>query len=171
MGCIVYNLECRIKLKCSFIWYLSNYQASIINPLVLGKLYFSLRNKFWGKFLVLSKTLSAEKLVHWFWAVSEQKTMNKKWGNQKAGRGWRTIEGNACRQTLGFWKPPTWPVMPECAHWLLMLSTAVINWPITCLASIERKWTFEDMCGTKTKYLNLSKYFERKARMVEIEKS
>ena len=31
--------------------------------------------------------------------------------SERAGRGWGRKEGNACRQTPGFWKPPTWPVM------------------------------------------------------------
>ena len=46
--------------------------------------------------------------------------------SKRAGRGWGRKEGNACRQTPGFWKPPTWPVMPEFAHRHLMLSSAVI---------------------------------------------
>ena len=33
--------------------------------------------------------------------------------SRRAGRGWGRKEGNACRQTPGFWKPLTWPVMPE----------------------------------------------------------
>ena len=34
---------------------------------------------------------------------------------RKDGEG-KGKEGNACRQTPGFWKPPTWPFMSECAH-------------------------------------------------------
>ena len=45
--------------------------------------------------------------------------------SKRAERGWGRKEGNACRQTPGFWNPSTWPAMPECAHLHLMLSTAV----------------------------------------------
>ena len=46
-------------------------------------------------------------------------------------RGWGRKEGKACRQTLEFWNRPLF--MPECAHCHLMLSSAVINWPIKFL--------------------------------------
>ena len=40
----------------------------------------------------------------------------KNGASKRAGRGWGRKEENACRQTPGFGKPPTWPVMPEFAH-------------------------------------------------------
>ena len=49
--------------------------------------------------------------------------------------------------------------MPECAHRHL-LSSAVINWPIKCLAFVERKWIFQDACGTKNSF-----FVFRKQRM------
>ena len=50
----------------------------------------------------------------------------KNGASKRAGRGWGRNEGNACRQTPRFWKPPTWLVKPEFTHRHLMLSSAVI---------------------------------------------
>ena len=50
----------------------------------------------------------------------------KSGASKRAGRGWGRKEGNACRQTPGFWKPPTWSVTPEFANRHLMLSSTVI---------------------------------------------
>ena len=97
---------------------------------------------------------------------------------QRAGRGRGRKEGNACRQTPGFWKPPTWPLMPELAHRHLMLSSnlfprafplkkwvpffkgktlgtrlAVIschNWPMKCLPFRGAEINFRGrVCETK----------------------
>ena len=86
--------------------------------------------------------------------------------SKRAGRGWGRKERNACTQTQGFWKPANWRAMPECTHRHLMLSSTVIYWPIKRLASVERKWTFEDggneserstevcNCSFKVKFVN-----------------
>ena len=50
----------------------------------------------------------------------------KNGASKRAGRGRGRKEGNACRQTPRFLKPPTWSVIPEFTHWHLMLSSAVI---------------------------------------------
>jgi len=47
--------------------------------------------------------------------------------SKRGRRGRGRKEGNARRQTPGFWKLPTWPFMPERAHWDFVLSSAVIN--------------------------------------------
>ena len=75
----------------------------------------------------------------------------KNGASKRTGRGWGGKEGNACRQTPGFWKPPTWPVMPEFVHWHSMLSSAVIiHWPIKCLAFLGAEMNFRGrMCETK----------------------
>ena len=68
-----------------------------------------------------------------FRAVQEQRTRNESQRprengiSKTVGRGRGRKEGNACGQTPGFWKPPTWPVMPEFAHRHLMLSSAVLT--------------------------------------------
>ena len=54
--------------------------------------------------------------------------VKKRGGAGKKGK--ETLAG----QTPLVWKLPTWPVMHECAHRHLMLSSAVINWHIKCLA-------------------------------------
>ena len=54
------------------------------------------------------------------------KDREKSGASKRAGRGWGRKEGNACRQTPGFWKPPTWSVTPEFANRHLMLSSTVI---------------------------------------------
>ena len=54
------------------------------------------------------------------------KDREKSGASQRAGRGWGRKEGNACRQTPGFLKPPTWSVTPEFANRHMMLSTTVI---------------------------------------------
>ena len=54
------------------------------------------------------------------------KDREKSGASKRAGRGWGRKEGNACRQTPGFWKPPTWSVTPEFTNRHLMLSSAVI---------------------------------------------
>ena len=75
---------------------------------------------------------------------SKEQGPMKNEASKRAGRGWGRKERNACRQTQGFWKPPNWRAMPECTHRHLMLSSTVIYWPIKRLASVERKWTFEE---------------------------
>ena len=54
-------------------------------------------------------------------------------GSEKGGKGKRRKEGNACKQTAGFWKPPT---HKQRCH-------AVINKPIKSLAFCSRSepWT------------------------------
>ena len=75
---------------------------------------------------------------------SKEQGPMKNEASKRAGRGWARKERNAYRKTQGFWKPPNWRAMPECTHRHLMLSSTVIYWPIKRLASVERKWTFED---------------------------
>ena len=65
-----------------------------------------------------------------FWSKEQGmrvKDRTKKGASKRVRREWGRNEGNACRQTLGFLKPCTWPVMPECAHPHLMLPSSVIN--------------------------------------------
>ena len=60
--------------------------------------------------------------------------------SKRAGREWGLRkEGNACRHTSGFWKPPTWPVMPEFVYQHLMLSMAVIIDQLNVWPSVEWK--------------------------------
>ena len=97
---------------------------------------------------------------------SKEQGPMKNEASKRAGRGWGRKERNACTQTQGFSKPANWRAMPECTHRHLMLSSTVIYWPIKRLASVERKWTFEDggnesersmevcNCSFKVKFVN-----------------
>ena len=74
------------------------------------------------------------------------KDRGKNGASKRAGRGWGRKEGNACRQTPWFWKPPTWLVMPEF--------DAVIScddWPIKCLSFRGAVMNFRGAC-VKPKY-------------------
>ena len=61
----------------------------------------------------------------------------KNGASKRAERGWVRKEGNACGQTPGFWKLPTWPVMPEYKYWHLMLSRT----PLSMKQSFDRHMT------------------------------
>ena len=58
----------------------------------------------------------------------------KNGASKRAGRGWGRKEGNACRQTPGFWKPPHM----ACHAWVRASTFDAFinchNWPIKCLA-------------------------------------
>ena len=69
------------------------------------------------------------------------------------------MEGNTRRQTLGFLNPRTWPVMPECMHPHLMLSSAVINRPIKCLAFHRAEVNFRGHVWNQHKVSQLVKIF------------
>ena len=66
----------------------------------------------------------------------------KNGASKRAGRGWARKEGNACRQTLGFWKP----IHLACHAWVCAPTfDAVIscqNWPIKSLAFCEAEMNF-----------------------------
>ena len=69
------------------------------------------------------------------------KDRGKNGASKTAGRGWGIKEGNACRQTPWFWKPPTWLLMPEF--------DAVIScddWPIKCLSFRGAVMNFRGAC-------------------------
>ena len=83
----------------------------------------------------------------------------KNGASTRAGRGWERKVRKRLQTNPGLWKLPICPLMPECAHRHL-LSPAVINWPIKCLAFVERKWIFQDACGTKNSF-----FVFRKQRM------
>ena len=87
------------------------------------------------------------------------KDHRKNVASKRVRRGWGKKEGNACRQTLGFLKPHTWPVMPECTHPHLMLSSAVINWPIKCLAFHRVEVNFRGHVWNQNKVSQLVKIF------------
>ena len=82
------------------------------------------------------------------------KDREKSGASKRAGRGWGRKEGNACRQTPGFWKPPTWP-----RHAWVRAPTfdAVINchnWPIKCLAFRGAEMNFRGrVCETKINFI------------------
>ena len=58
----------------------------------------------------------------------------EKWDERQKNEGGEWVrgvkEGNACRQTPGFWKTPTRRLTPECTQRHIMLSSASINQPI-----------------------------------------
>ena len=83
----------------------------------------------------------------------------KNGASTRAGTGWERKVRKRLQANPGLWKLPICPLMPECAHRHL-LSSAVINWPIKCLAFVERKWIFQDACGTKNSF-----FVFRKQRM------
>ena len=78
------------------------------------------------------------------------KDLAKNGAGKRAGRGWGRKEGNACRQTSGFWPPPppththTWPFMPQsctdiwCCHQLSFLTNKIFALPWS------GSWTLED---------------------------
>ena len=78
------------------------------------------------------------------WHLNKVIIIIAKHRNAREGEG---KEGKAARQTPGFWKPPTWPFMTQCADWDLMLS------------SVER-WTLnvEDL----SKYIRNNELTERR---------
>ena len=86
----------------------------------------------------------------------------KEWGRG----GWGRKEGKACRQILEFWNRPLF--MPECAHWHLMLSSAVINWPIKFLVFCGGEMNFWGHLWNQNK---VSLYFKSNAWAAEMVKS
>ena len=65
---------------------------------------------------------------------------------KERGRGWGRKRRKRLDKSRDCWKPPTWPVMPEFAHWHLMLSSVVKIDQQNVWPSVERKWTLEDAC-------------------------
>ena len=101
---------------------------------------------------------------NWEW---ESKTVQKmvrvkEWGGGGVGKKGR----KSYRQIPEFWNRPLF--MPECAHWHLMLSSAVINWPIKFFVFCGGEMNFWGHLRNQNK---VSLYFKSNAWTAEMVKS